>query len=87
VNAAAASATVEESSMTAWDERRPYVAGLAATASRRTGVYYEDLAHFVVRRATVILYLGVTRLKFIGERADVSPTAARVLETVLERLE
>lgn len=49
-------------------------------------VYYEDLAHVVVRRANVILYLDVTHQKIIGERADASATAERVLKTVLKRL-
>jgi len=49
-------------------------------------VYYEDLAHVVVRRANVILYLDVTHQKIIGERADASATAERALETVLKRL-
>jgi hypothetical protein len=49
-------------------------------------VYYEDLAHVVVRRANVILYLDVTHQKIIGERADASATAEHALETVLKRL-
>ena len=49
-------------------------------------VYYEDLAHVVVRRANVILYLDVTHEKIIGERADATATAERVLKTVLKRL-
>jgi hypothetical protein len=49
-------------------------------------VYYEDLAHVVVRRANVILYLDVTHQKIIGERADAAATAQRALETVLKRL-
>jgi hypothetical protein len=49
-------------------------------------VYYEDLAHVVVRRANVILYLDVTHQKIIGERADASATAERALKTVLKRL-
>lgn len=49
-------------------------------------VYYEDLTHVVVRRANVILYLGVTHEKIIGERADSADTADAVLKTVLKRL-
>jgi hypothetical protein len=49
-------------------------------------VYYEDLAHVVVRRANVILYVDVTHQKIIGERADASATAERALQTVLKRL-
>jgi hypothetical protein len=49
-------------------------------------VYYEDLAHVVVGRANVILYVDVTHQKIIGERADATATAERVLKTVLKRL-
>jgi hypothetical protein len=49
-------------------------------------VYYEDLAHVVVGRGNVILYVDVTHQKIIGERADAAATAERVLETVLKRL-
>jgi hypothetical protein len=49
-------------------------------------VYYEDLAHVVVGRGNVILYVDVTHQKIIGERADATATAERVLETVLTRL-
>jgi hypothetical protein len=49
-------------------------------------VYYEDLAHVVVGRGNVILYVDVTHQKIIGERADATATAERVLKTVLKRL-
>jgi hypothetical protein len=49
-------------------------------------VYYEDLAHVVVGRGNVILYVDVTHQKIIGERADAAATAERVLKTVLKRL-
>jgi hypothetical protein len=49
-------------------------------------VYYEDLAHVVVGRGNVILYVDVTHEKIIGERADATATAERVLQTVLKRL-
>jgi len=49
-------------------------------------VYYEDLAHVVVGRGNVILYVDVTHQKIIGERADATATAERVLRTVLKRL-
>ncbi len=49
-------------------------------------VYYEDLAHVVVGRGNVILYVDVTHQKIIGERADATATAERVLKTVLNRL-
>jgi hypothetical protein len=49
-------------------------------------VYYEDLAHLVVGRGNVILYVDVTHQKIIGERADATATAERVLKTVLKRL-
>ncbi len=49
-------------------------------------VYYEDLAHVVVGRGNVILYVDVTHEKIIGERADAIATAERVLKTVLKRL-
>jgi len=49
-------------------------------------VYYEDAAHVVVQRANVILYLGVTHSKIIGERSDSSTKAEAVLRTVLKRL-
>jgi hypothetical protein len=49
-------------------------------------VYYEDLAHVVVGRGNVILYVDVTHEKIIGERADATATAERVLKTVLKRL-
>jgi hypothetical protein len=49
-------------------------------------VYYEDIAHVLVRRANVILYVDVTHRKIIGERSDAAGTARRVLATVLQRL-
>ena len=49
-------------------------------------VYYEDLGHVVVGRGNVILYVDVTHQKIIGERADATATAERVLRTVLKRL-
>jgi len=49
-------------------------------------VYYEDLAHVVVQRANVILYLDVTHRKVIGERSDSPAKAESVLRTVLKRL-
>src|SRR3954469_7480708 len=49
-------------------------------------VYYEDLAHVVVGRGNVILYVDVTHQKIIGVRADATATAERVLKTVLKRL-
>jgi hypothetical protein len=49
-------------------------------------VYYEDLGHVVVGRGNVILYVDVTHEKIIGERADATATAERVLKTVLKRL-
>src|SRR3954466_10617869 len=49
-------------------------------------VYYEDLAHVVVAPGNVILYVDVTHQKIIGERADATATAERVLKTVLKRL-
>ena len=49
-------------------------------------VYYEDMAHVVVRRANVILYLDVTHHKIIGERSDASAKAESVLRTVVKRL-
>jgi hypothetical protein len=49
-------------------------------------VYYEDLAHVVVGRGNVILYVDVAHQKIIGERADATATAERVLQTVLKRL-
>jgi hypothetical protein len=49
-------------------------------------VYYEDLAHVVVQRANVILYLDVTHRKVIGERSDSPAKAEAVLRTVLQRL-
>lgn len=49
-------------------------------------VYYEDVAHLLVRRANAILYVDVTHRKIIGERSDSGGTARRVLKTVLERL-
>jgi hypothetical protein len=49
-------------------------------------VYYEDMAHLVVRRANVILYVNVTHRKVIGERSDASAKAEAVLQTVLKRL-
>ena len=49
-------------------------------------VYYEDMAHLVVQRANVILYLDVSHRKVIGERSDSPAKAEAVLRTVLERL-
>jgi hypothetical protein len=49
-------------------------------------VYYEDMAHVVVQRANVILYVDVTHRKVIGERSDSSAKAEVVLKTVLKRL-
>jgi hypothetical protein len=49
-------------------------------------VYYEDMAHVVVQRANVILYLDVTHRKVIGERADSPAKSEAVLRTVLKRL-
>jgi hypothetical protein len=49
-------------------------------------VYYEDLAHVVMQRANVILYLDVTHRKVIGERSDSPAKAEAVLQTVLKRL-
>jgi hypothetical protein len=49
-------------------------------------VYYEDMAHVVVHRANVILYIDVTHRKVIGERSDASAKAEAVLKTVLKRL-
>jgi hypothetical protein len=49
-------------------------------------VYYEDMAHIVVGRANVILYLDVSHRKVIGERSDSSAKAEAVLQTVLKRL-
>jgi len=49
-------------------------------------VYYEDMAHVVVQRANVILYLDVTHHKIIGERADASAKAESVVRTVVKRL-
>ena len=49
-------------------------------------VYYEDMAHVVVQRANVILYLDVTHNKIIGERSDASAKAESVLRTVVKRL-
>jgi hypothetical protein len=49
-------------------------------------VYYEDMAHIVVQRANVILYLDVSHRKVIGERSDSSAKAEAVLHTVLKRL-
>jgi hypothetical protein len=49
-------------------------------------VYYEDIAHVLVRRANVILYVDVAHRKIIGERSDAAATARRVLATVLQRL-
>lgn len=49
-------------------------------------VYYEDLAHMVVGRANVILYIDVTHRKVIGEPSDSSAKAESVLQTVLQRL-
>jgi hypothetical protein len=49
-------------------------------------VYYEDLGHVVVGRGNVILYVDVSHQKIIGERADATKTAERVLQTVLKRL-
>jgi hypothetical protein len=49
-------------------------------------VYYEDMAHVVVQRANVILYLDVTHRKVIGEPSDSPAKAEAVLRTVLKRL-
>jgi hypothetical protein len=49
-------------------------------------VYYEDLAHIVVQRANVILYLDVSHQMVIGERSDATAKAEAVLATVLKRL-
>ena len=44
------------------------------------------MAHLVVQRANVILYLDVSHKKVIGERSDSPAKAEAVLQTVLERL-
>ena len=49
-------------------------------------VYYEDMAHVVVQRANVILYLDVAHHKIIGERSDASAKAESVVRTVVKRL-
>ena len=40
-------------------------------------VYYEDIAHVVVQRANVILYVDVAHRKIIGERSDAAATGRR----------
>jgi hypothetical protein len=57
-----------------------------AHTNPQDSVYYEDLGHVVVGRGNVILYVDVTHQKIIGERADATATAERVVKTVLKRL-
>jgi hypothetical protein len=49
-------------------------------------VYYEDMAHLVVQRANVILYLDVSHRKVVGQRSDSPAKAEAVLRKVIERL-
>lgn len=49
-------------------------------------VYYEDMAHVVLHRANVILYLDLVQKKVIGQRSDAAAKAERAVQTVLQRL-
>jgi hypothetical protein len=49
-------------------------------------VYYEDMAHVVLHRANVILYLDLVQKRVIGQRSNSAAKAERAVQTVLKRL-
>jgi hypothetical protein len=49
-------------------------------------VYYEDMAHMVIRRANVILYLDLVQQHVIGDRSDAVEKDEAVAKTILKRL-
>jgi len=49
-------------------------------------VYYEDMAHLVIRRDNVILYLDLVQQHVIGDRSDAVEKDEAVARTILKRL-
>jgi hypothetical protein len=49
-------------------------------------VYYEDMAHLVIQRDNVILYLDLVQQHVIGDRSDAVEKDAAVAKTILKRL-
>jgi hypothetical protein len=49
-------------------------------------VYYEDMAHVILRRANVILFLDFDHKQVIGDRSDAVDGIEAVAKVVLERL-
>jgi len=49
-------------------------------------VYYEDMAHLVIHRDNVILYLDLVQQHVIGDRSDAVAKDETVAKTIIERL-